>query len=118
MPLFAGVGERCEISLGTQCRQDLELLRNRFVGEAFDDEGRNLLDGLERFWNIAVIAELPCGKQFFDKFRPWENVGRMQGESCGFEIVPCVEQQASVLVTSKNRSFARCVLGRFLGRNA
>ena len=77
MPLFAGAGERCEISLRTQCCQDLELLRNWFVGEAFDDEGWNLLDGFERFWNIAVIAKLPCGKQFFDELAPRKVVGGM-----------------------------------------
>lgn len=115
MPLFAGAGERCEISLGTQCRQDLKLLRNRFVGQAFDDEGWNLLDGLERFRDIAVIAKLPCGKQFFDELAPRKVVGRLHRESCGLEVVPCVEQQTPVFITSENRSLAGCVFGRLLG---
>ena len=88
---------------------------NRFVGQAFDDEGRNLLDGLERFWNIAVIAKLPCGKQFFDELAPRKVVGRLHRESCRLEVVPCVEQQASVFITGENRSLARCVFGRLLG---
>ena len=90
---------------------------NRFVGQAFDDEGRNLLDGLECFWNITVVAELPCGKQFFDECTPRKFVGGVHCESCGFEVVPRIEQEAPVFVTGNNGGFPGYAVGCFLGGN-
>ena len=89
--LFPSIGERGKVALRTQCREHFELLRNGFVRESFDYECRYLLDGLECFRDVAVVAELPCGKQFFDEFRPWKVIGRVYCKFGGFEVIPSVK---------------------------
>ena len=76
-----------------------------------------MLEGLECFWNVAVVAELPCYEQFFDELVPRKVVRREHGESGGLEVVPRVEQKTPVFVTCKKGGFTQLVVCRFLRWN-
>ena len=115
--LFPSIGERGKVALRTQCREHFELLRNGFVRESFDYECRYLLDWPECFRDIAVVAELPCGEQFFDEFRPRKVVGRLHGEPCRLEVVPRIEQKTPVFVAGDNCGLAGRIFCRFLCGN-
>ena len=81
-------------------------MRDGFAWKTFNHERGNLLDRLESFWNIAVIAELPCGKQFFDEFTPRKFISGVHGEPGRLEVVPCIEQETPVFVTGNNGGLA------------